>query len=263
MSSLAWLNKGLLFNTLREANLKRMPEFKNAKGEYAHKRADGSDWSLGDWVTALVGEVGEAANLIKKVARGDMTLDTVLKTNPDNTKVTVRDELAHELADVQTYLDILAFQARIDLGQATIRKFNIVSARVGSDIRIRPDGSDWAYGYDAETTPQFAPGFDVPRACRLKSAKESDARAWQAVQYTGSNFEDVKKFCGPDEAEVRYVGEPGQQSIWIARERHLADPDHEGQYRKLRRGEFVLKESNGSLSIKSDEFFAMFFEAVP
>lgn len=260
MSSLAWLNKGLTFNTLREANLKRLPEFKNAKGEYAHKRADGSDWSLGDWVTALVGEVGEAANLIKKVARGDMTLDTVLKTNPDNTKVTVRDELAHELADAQTYLDILAFQARIDLGQATIRKFNIVSTRVGSDIRIRPDGSDWAY---AEASLQFQPGFDVSRACRLRVAKESDTNTWQAIQYTGSNIEAVKKFCGPDVNDARYTLEHGQPAIWIARERHLVDPDHEGQYQKLRVGDFVLKESNGSLSIKSDEFFAMFFEAVP
>ncbi len=122
-----------------------MPQFKNKKGEYAHKRDDGSDWSLGDWVTAMVGEVGEAANLIKKVARGDMELDTTLQTTPDGKQITVRDELAKELADVQTYLDILAFRAGVDLGKATIQKFNEVSARVDSDIRINFDGSDWGY----------------------------------------------------------------------------------------------------------------------
>jgi len=28
-----------------------------------------SDWSLSDWMTALAGEVGEAANIIKKLNR--------------------------------------------------------------------------------------------------------------------------------------------------------------------------------------------------
>lgn len=142
---MGYMTDGLTFNTLREANLKRLPEFKNAKGEYAHLQKDGSDWSLGDWVTAVVGELGEAANLIKKVARGDMTLDTVVKTNPDNSTITVRDELAKEFADVQTYLDILAFRAGVDLGMATIKKFNEVSHRVGSNILIEEDGSDWRY----------------------------------------------------------------------------------------------------------------------
>ena len=155
MSSLAWM-AGLKFNILREANIRRLPTFKNAKGEYAHRREDGYDQSLGDWMTALVGEVGEAANLIKKVTRGDMTLDTVVKTNYDNTITTVRDELAKELADIQTYLDILAFRVGIDLGDATIKKFNEVSKRVGSNIVIKEDGTDWEYdiSVDAEAKKQ-------------------------------------------------------------------------------------------------------------
>jgi hypothetical protein len=38
---------------------------------------------------------------------------------------------------VQTYLDILAFRAGVDLGEATLQKWNEVSDRVGSTVRLR------------------------------------------------------------------------------------------------------------------------------
>ncbi|HMD54928.1 MAG TPA: hypothetical protein VKJ65_10300 [Phycisphaerae bacterium] len=47
-----------------------------------------------------------------------------------------RRQLADELADVQTYLDLSAFRAGIDLGQATVDKWNAVSERVQSDLRL-------------------------------------------------------------------------------------------------------------------------------
>lgn len=47
-----------------------------------------------------------------------------------------------ELADVVTYLDILAMQLDIDLGEATKSKFNEVSDRVGSYVIIGDD-DDW------------------------------------------------------------------------------------------------------------------------
>lgn len=123
----------LTFNVLRLANYHRLPTFRNAKGEISHPTTDGhnNNWSLTDWTTAVAGELGEAANIIKKIRRGDMTLDEA------------RPALAKELADTQTYLDLLAMAANIDLGQATIEKFNEVSARVNSNIFIHPDGHDW------------------------------------------------------------------------------------------------------------------------
>jgi hypothetical protein len=45
------------------------------------------------------------------------------------------------LADVVTYLDILAFRCGVDLGNATMSKFNRVSERVGSDVWV--DAEDW------------------------------------------------------------------------------------------------------------------------
>lgn len=56
---------GLTFNTLRGANMKRLPMFRDSKD-------DGSDWSPAQWLQAVTGELGEYANLRKKVERGDL-----------------------------------------------------------------------------------------------------------------------------------------------------------------------------------------------
>ncbi len=85
-----------------------------------------SDWMPNDWMTALVGEVGETANILKKIRRRDFRLNDV------------RDELAKELADVQIYLVQLSRSLDIDLETAVIKKFDEVSERIGSSIRIGP-----------------------------------------------------------------------------------------------------------------------------
>jgi NTP pyrophosphatase (non-canonical NTP hydrolase) len=113
----------LSFNTLREANKQRIPTFKNKKGECIHNE-DGSDWSISDWYEALSGEAGEFANFHKKFRRGELTEQEFLT------------EAAKELADVQIYLDILAFRLGLDLGQIVADKFNEVSRRVKSPIFI-------------------------------------------------------------------------------------------------------------------------------
>ncbi len=115
---MGYATDGLTFNTLRQANLARLPEF------------IGSDWSLNDWMVAVTGELGEAANLLKKIRREDFTLEEL------------KPMLEKEFADIVTYLDILAYQCGIDLGKATKDKFNEISNRVGSKIYIGSDG-DW------------------------------------------------------------------------------------------------------------------------
>lgn len=128
---MGYLTDGLTFNTLRWANIARLPTFKNSKGQAAHSKPDGSDWSPAQWLEAVVGEIGEYANLHKKYVRGDIDED-VFKFNAGK-----------ELADVQIYLDILAFQLGIDLGKVTMDKFNEVSVRVGSPVRVNAE--DWYY----------------------------------------------------------------------------------------------------------------------
>ena len=119
---------GLTFNQLRQANLLRLPQFKNSRGESAHSKPDGSDWSPAQWLQALTGELGEYANVRKKYERGDLDHADFL------------EKARGELADVQTYLDLLAYQLGIDLGQATIDTFNRISKRAHADVFIDEHG---------------------------------------------------------------------------------------------------------------------------
>lgn len=112
----------LTFDHLRQANRARLMQFRNGQGQLVHSRDDGRDWSLSQWSNAVCGEVGEAANIVKKIERGDYTLEDAARP------------LADELADVAIYLDLLALRAGIDLSQAIVRKFNAVSRRVHSHV---------------------------------------------------------------------------------------------------------------------------------
>lgn len=109
----------LSFDKLREANVKRCN--RDFPGNHL------KNWSANDWMTALVGEVGELANILKKIHRGyDLTKGM--------DEATLREEAAKELGDIQCYLDLLAEKLGVDLGAATRKKFNEVSERVNSNI---------------------------------------------------------------------------------------------------------------------------------
>lgn len=116
--------KYLTFNGLREANKKRLAQFKNCHGFPAHSNPDGSDWTRSDWLEATAGELGEYANFSKKFRRGDIAEEEFL------------ENAAKELADTMIYLDLLAFRLGIDLGEAVRDKFNLVSDRINCDIKI-------------------------------------------------------------------------------------------------------------------------------
>ena len=122
-------SRRLSFATLREANLARLPKFKNRKGKLVHTQPDGWGWALSTWGNAVLGELGEAANIIKKIEREDMSLEEA------------RPALAEELADTVVYLDILASRAGIRLDVAVRDKFNIVSRRVSADVFITEQDS--------------------------------------------------------------------------------------------------------------------------
>lgn len=139
------MNK-LTFAVLRAANRARIPQFKDCHGRTAHGAVDGSDWSPAQWLQAVVGELGEYANIRKKFERGDLTFEQYAPM------------AAKELADVQIYLDLLAQRALdydvpqgarmvhpdgIDLGAAVVAKFNEVSVRVGATVEILDHGAAW------------------------------------------------------------------------------------------------------------------------
>lgn len=84
-------------------------------------------WSLSDWMTALAGEVGEAANVIKKMNRArDGIINRKGETPSD-----LFDSLRSELADVFIYLILLAHRACIDLPKAVNHKFYQTSREIG------------------------------------------------------------------------------------------------------------------------------------
>ena len=84
------------------------------------------DWSAADWATAMMGEGGEACNLVKKLRRGDF----------DSAPEVGIAKIADELADLVTYADLLAARLGIDLSAAIVEKFNRVSWRTGSRVTI-------------------------------------------------------------------------------------------------------------------------------
>lgn len=152
---------GLSFNALRGANTARLPQFKNAHGQPAHSEPDGSDWTPAQWLQAIVGELGEYANKRKKFERGDITAEAF------------HIEACKELADVQIYLDLLAYQLGIDLGQATIDKFNEVSERVGSDVRLDNAGAWRKCGAWSCNNGTVRGAYDHERIC-----SKCDGRGW-------------------------------------------------------------------------------------
>lgn len=85
-----------------------------------------SDWSLSDWMTATFGELGEAANVAKKLNR-------VRDDIPGNTETTkeLRAMLADELADTFIYLDLLCQSQGINLQEAVQSKFDRTSKKIG------------------------------------------------------------------------------------------------------------------------------------
>lgn len=86
-----------------------------------------SSWSLSDWFTATMGELGEAANVAKKLNR----VRDGIPGNGDSTEDELRANLADEIADTFIYLDLLAQSAGIDLQRAVVSKFNRTSDKMG------------------------------------------------------------------------------------------------------------------------------------
>lgn len=111
--------EALTFDLLRAANVERC----NASFGWHME-----EWTPNDWATALAGEVGELCNELKKLRRGDDSTPEALASR--------HEAIRHEAADVACYLDLLCARMGIDLGAAVREKFNAVSVRRGSPVRL-------------------------------------------------------------------------------------------------------------------------------
>lgn len=110
----------LTFHAFRKANATRCLKW--------HPLGIGS-WSASDWITAIVGELGETASLIKMRNRERDGL-VGNKFSPTD------KQIAFEIADTVIYLDLLAEMLNIDLALAIVEKFNEVSERNGFTDRL-------------------------------------------------------------------------------------------------------------------------------
>lgn len=113
----------LSFGALRAANVNR------CEGVFHPIES----WSPTDWATAFAGEAGEACNFVKKLRRldgADEDLDT------EQYRQELHREIGKELVDTVIYADLLAVRLGINLGEAVRQKFNEVSERIGSKVRI-------------------------------------------------------------------------------------------------------------------------------
>lgn len=90
-------------------------------------------WSPTDWACAFAGEAGEVCNAVKKLRRLDDGTNTA--KDPQTAEEAIQ-AIAMELADTIIYADLLATRLGIDLSKAIIQKFNIVSIRMGSDLKL-------------------------------------------------------------------------------------------------------------------------------
>lgn len=99
--------------------------------------ANSEAWSGADWSNAMVGEAGEAANVVKKLRR--LETGTKIQNDRDSEKVyeDLVEDLGRELADTMMYIDLVACHYKIHLPRALVEKFNEVSDKYGFEQKIQ------------------------------------------------------------------------------------------------------------------------------
>lgn len=110
------------FEHFTKENLRRC----EAKDGFNH---DIKSWSTSDWLVAVMGELGEAANVAKKLNR-------VRDGIPGNTEGedVLMSQLIEELADTMIYLDLLFHSLDADLMGAVMCKFQKTSRKIGYEM---------------------------------------------------------------------------------------------------------------------------------
>ncbi len=110
----------LTFDQFQCANMKRCEE------GFRHSV---DNWSLLEWAGAAAGEMGEAANVCKKLKRQEQKVGgSWAARDPERAKLL--SALADEIGDTLAYLSLLASAAGIDMGEAAARKFDYVSDKI-------------------------------------------------------------------------------------------------------------------------------------
>ena len=110
--------------TFSAANLKRCEDPKGFNQQLY-------SWGLSDWMMALVGEIGEAANVVKKLNR----IRDGIPGNKESTGDLIQ-ALQEELADTYIYLDLFIQAAGFNLEEIVKAKWNKTSDKIGYGPRL-------------------------------------------------------------------------------------------------------------------------------
>lgn len=122
-------SKNLSLEYLREVNSKRV--------ELWNK--DSPAWTPADNLVELVGELGEAANVMKKLRRLKCRMVPHKNQTPEELDKAEKDYIAHltdEMGDIVICVDLLAQNLGINLSQAVVNKFNKTSDKYGFPIKL-------------------------------------------------------------------------------------------------------------------------------
>lgn len=136
LRSLQAVPEGLTFAAFARANRERC---ESPQG-FNH---DLGSWTASDWVTAIVGELGEAANIVKKLNR--------YRDNIPGNKETadaLRAKLRREIGDTFVYLDLLCQSLGFVVSEAAVEVFNAKSEEIGYPVVLSaspapPVASGW------------------------------------------------------------------------------------------------------------------------
>ncbi|HSV26219.1 MAG TPA: MazG-like family protein [Xanthobacteraceae bacterium] len=113
------------FKEFSRANLKRC---ESAKG-FKHSLYK---WDVNKWFVAIMGELGEAANVVKKLNREE---DGIVGNK--QTDVELQLKLRHEMADAFIYLDLTAQRLGFNIFDAAVEVFDNKSAEIGYPVRLK------------------------------------------------------------------------------------------------------------------------------
>lgn len=117
----------LTFDEVSKINAQRAAHW---HGEFPNHSVD--DFNGADWANAMQGEAGETGNIVKKLRRVELGLNS--KNN--DTENALMDKLSKEIGDTFIYLDLLAQYYDLDTAQCIRYAFNQVSEREGFPERI-------------------------------------------------------------------------------------------------------------------------------
>lgn len=85
-----------------------------------------ASWSTSDWFTAVMGELGEAANVAKKLNR----VRDGIRGNKES-EALLLEKLRKEIGDTFVYLDLLAQSLGFNVGDAAMEVFQAKSKELG------------------------------------------------------------------------------------------------------------------------------------